>query len=276
MKNILVPIDFSDASFNAISYAAFLANAFESNLLLLHVYSDNSAYEEYKKSTELESEKELETLNEKYLKKEIGRIAKRYTVKIKGLVQKGNPVNVIREVAEKKNSDIIVMGMKGKGESNSIFGSTTTSMINKTSVPLLVIPFNAAYKTIDTIVLTSDFNDKKLLSNFTILEQFISKFDPFIQILNVQKKDSDLTSKMIADKTRVDLQWNKYSYSFNIIEKNNIEEGINKFMKKHPSDMLVMVARRHNFVKQIFGISHTKKMIQQSKIPLLILHESKI
>jgi hypothetical protein len=29
MKNILVSVDFSEASFNAVSYAAFLANAFK-------------------------------------------------------------------------------------------------------------------------------------------------------------------------------------------------------------------------------------------------------
>lgn len=273
MKNILVPIDFSDAAFNAISYAAFLANAFNSSLLLLHVYSDTTAYEEYKKSIVFESDEGLEAANEKYLKKEIGRIAKKYTVKIKAEVLKGNPANVIREEAAKRGSDIIVMGMKGKGESNSIFGSTTTSMIDKTSIPLLVVPFDAGYKTIDTITLTSDFNDQKLLSNFTILQQFISRFDPFIQILNVQKKDSDLTPKLIADKMKIGLQWDKYNYSFNIIEKDNIQEGIHKFMKQHPSDLLVMIARKHNFIKKVLGISHTKKMTHQTKVPLLILHE---
>jgi nucleotide-binding universal stress UspA family protein len=273
MKNILVPIDFSDASFNAISYAAFLANVFGSSLLLVHVYSDTSAYEEYKKSIVFDSKEELEAANEKYLKKEIERIAKKYTVKIKAVVLKGNPANVISEEAAKRESDIIVMGMKGKGESNSIFGSTTTSIIDKTSIPLLVIPFNVGYKTIDTVTLTSDFNDQKLLSNFSILQQFISRFDPFIQILNVQKKNSDLTPKMIADKMKIGLQWDKHNYSFNIIEKDNIQEGINNFLKHHPSDLLVMIARRHNFIKKVLGISHTKKMTHQTKVPLLILHE---
>ncbi|MEO6135692.1 MAG: universal stress protein [Ginsengibacter sp.] len=274
MKNILVPIDFSDASLNAISYAAFLANALDSKVSLLHVYSGTSAYDESSEATVFDSEEELEAANEVYLKKQIDIIAGKYTVKIETKVIKGNPENVIRDEAGKSDVDLIVMGMKGKGQSNSIFGSTSTSMIDKTSIPLLIVPFNASYKTIDTITLASDFNDEKLSSNFPILQKFISGFNPFIQILNVQKKNSDLTAKLIAEKMKIGLQWDKYNYSFNIIEKDDIEEGINNFMERHPSDLLIMVARKRNFIGKVLGLSHTREMTGQAKIPLLIFHEA--
>ncbi|HEY5369979.1 MAG TPA: universal stress protein [Hanamia sp.] len=273
MKKILVPIDFSDASFNAVSYAAFLANVFNARLTLVHAYTGTSVFDESAGAKVYDSLEDLEAANEKFLKKGIDGIARKFTVKIEGLVMKGNPVNVIEEVAEKINPEMIVMGMKGKGESNSRFGSSTTSMIVKTSIPLLVIPENAGYQTIDTITLASDFNDEKLLSNFAILEKLIKKFDPFIEILNVQKKDSKLTPEMIAGKMSTDLMWGKYNHSFNIIERDDIEEGINKFLKKHPTDLLVMVARKRNFIHKILEPSHTEKMTGQTKIPLLILHE---
>ncbi len=273
MKNILVPIDFSDASFNAISYAAFLANAFDSYILLVHVYSGTSAFEKQNGAKVYESGKKLEAANEKFLKKEIDEIARKFTVKIKGIVRKGNPVNIITEVAKENHSDLIIMGMKGKGESNSIFGSTTTAMIDKTYIPLLVVPKKASYKNIDAITLASDFKDEQLLSHFKLLEQFITKFNPFIHILNVQKKTSNLTAEMIAGKMGTGLTWDKYNHSFNIVEKDDIEEGISKFLEKHPTDLLVMVARKHNFIKKAFGISHTKKMTVHTKSPLLVLHE---
>ncbi len=276
MKNILVPIDFSDASFNAVSYAAFLANAFNARLTLVHAYNDTYAFDENAGAKIYDSRKELEEAYEKFLRKEIDGIIRKFTVKIEGIIMKGKPVNVIDEIAGKINSEIIVLAMKGKGESNSRFGSTTTKMIAKTSIPLLIIPKNAGYQTIDTITLASDFNDEKILSNFAILEQLIKKFDPFIEILNVQKKDSKLTAEMLARKMRTDLMWNKYNHSFNMIEKDDIEEGINKFLKKHPTDLLVMVARKRNFINKIFKPSHTKKMTGLTKIPLLILHEQSV
>lgn len=273
MKNILVPIDFSEASFNAVSYAAFLANTNNTQLTLVHAYTDTSVFDESANGKVYDSLKEVEAANEKFLKKEIERIARKFTVKINCIVIKGNPVNVINEVAEKNYPEMIIMGMKGKGESNSILGSTTVSMIDETSIPLLIVPKSALYQTIDSITLASDFKNEKLLSHFTILEELITKFNPFIQVLNVQKNNSKLTAEVIAGKMSKDLTWDKYNHSFNIVERDDIEEGIFRFLRKHPTDLLVMVARKRGFINKMFEPSHTKKMTDQTKIPLLVLHE---
>jgi len=274
MKNILVPIDFSDASFNAISYAAFLANIFEANLFLLHVYPNTAAFPEQFGAMVYQTGERLEASNENFLKNQIEAIARRFTVKINSLILKGNPIYTIKEVAKKYHSDIIIMGMKGKGDSNSIFGSTTTAMIDKTCIPLLVIPENASYQTIDTITIATDFKNEELLSHFTFLAKLIAKFNPYIQIVNIQKKNCHLSAEMIASKMREGLEWKNYNHSFNIVEKDNIEEGINNFLEKHSTDLLVMVARKHSFIEKALGGSLTKKMTHQTKKPLLIFHES--
>lgn len=273
MKNILVPIDFSAASFNALSYAAFIANIFNARLTLVHAYTSTSAYEESPDAKVHNSMDELESATENFLKREIDGIARKFTVKIKGIVQKGKPVNVINEVAEAVKPDLIVLGMKGKGESNSWLGSTTTAMIDKTSLPLLVIPKDASYQNIETMTLASDFEDGKLLIDFPLLEILIAKFDPFVQILNVQRNDSRLTTEMIATRMSAGLTWDKYNHAFNVIVEDDIDEGINKFLKKNKSDLLIMVARKRNFIAEIMDPSQTKKMAHQTKIPLLIFHK---
>jgi nucleotide-binding universal stress UspA family protein len=273
MKNILVPIDFSDASFNAVNYAAFLANAFSVPLTLVHAYKSVSAFDEVPREKVASSVKQMDVENENFLKNEMEGIIKRFTVKIESIVKKGNPVNVITETAKEKHSDLIIMGMKGKGESNSKFGSTTTALIDKTNIPLLIIPKKANYQSIDTITLASDFSHEKLLSNFPVLEKIIERFNPFIQVLNVQKKSSKLTAKFIANKTSTGLMWKKFNHSFDIIERDDIEEGIEKFLKKQPTDILIMIARKRNFITKVIQPSRTKKMIYQTKIPLLVLHE---
>lgn len=273
MKNILVPVDFSEASFNAVSYAAFLANAFGSSLTLVHAYTDTSAFNDGLTTKAYDSLEELEAANEKFLKREISAIARKFTVKINSIVMKGNAIKVIREVAQKERPDMIIMGMKGKGESNSVLGSTTVAMIDETSIPILIIPKSALYQTVDSITLASDFRNEKLLSHFSILEKLIARFNPFIQILNVQKEDSMWAPEVIASKMRKDLPWDKYNHSFNIMEKDNVEEGIFRFLRRHPTDLLVMVARRRNFINTMYEPSHTKKMTGQTKIPLLVLHE---
>lgn len=273
MKNILVAIDFSEASSNALNYAAFLAHAFHASLTLVHAYTGTSAFDESPEAIVYDSMEELEAANEEFLKKEMEDFSKEITHKIDCIAQKGNPVKVINEIAQEIKPELIIMGMKGKGESNSIFGSTTTSIIGKISIPILVVPFNAGYHTISTVTLASDFNNEKLLNNYAILKEFISHFNPFIQILNVQAHPSGLAEQEIADKMGISSEWNQYNYSFNIIRDNDIEEGINKFLKQHPTNLLVMVSKEHSFIEQIVGMSHTKKMTTQTEVPLLVLHE---
>lgn len=273
MKNILVAIDFSDASFNAISYAAFLANAFAVPITLVHAYSNQSAFDGGSEHEISSLTKSTDAENDQFLKNEMEGILKKFTVKIDSIVKKGDPIKVITEIAEKKHSDIIVMGMKGKGQSNSRFGSTTTAMINKTTSPLLIIPKNASYQTVDTITLASDFNHDELLINFPVLEKLIHRFNPFIQVLKVQKKNSALKTELISDKMDTRLMWDKYNHSIDIIEWDNVEEGINRYVKSHPTNLLIMVARKRNFISQTIHPSHTKKMASLVKIPLLVLQE---
>jgi nucleotide-binding universal stress UspA family protein len=273
MKNILVPIDFSDASFNAVSYAAFLANAFHAELILLHAYNSTGVISENGNTQIDNSPEEIETADEKFIRNEMDGIVRRFTVKIGGIIRKGSPVQVIEEVAKELDPEIIVMGMKGKGESISAFGSTTVKMITRTLNPLLVIPANAGYQTINTITLASDFKRQDFQLHFPVLEQLIKRFHPFVEILNIQKKDSKLTPTMIAGKMATELIWDKYDHSFNIIEKNDVEKGIHNFIKNHPTDLLVMIARTRHFFNQMFEPSHTKKMTALTKTPLLIFHE---
>lgn len=274
MKNILVPIDFSRASLNVISYAAFIAGKFESKILLLHVYADTSDFEEKETARVYNSYEELDAAQEDYLKKKMEHMVKKYTISTHIIVQKGDVGNTITEVANQNNADLIIMGMKGKGESHSVFGSTATGMINKTSTPLLVIPSHVNNPKIENIVLASDFNQDDLLNRFQILQTIISKCEPLIHILNVQKENAELNPKMIADKMKIDRKWSKHNYSFNIIKRDSVEAGIKKFLNDNPADILIMVAGRSNFIKEILGMSRTKKMIQKTKIPLLILNGS--
>ena len=275
MNTIVAAVDFSEASFNAVSYAAYLANVFNGTLIVVHAYTNTDAIDDVPLMEVYESGYELEQANQKYLETQMNGLIRKYTVKIKGVVSKGKPVKVIRKVAKNEKASLIVMGMKGKGKSNSIFGSTTISMIGETDLPMIVVPENANYKPLENIVVAIDFRDNKPVSRFKVLNEIIKKYDPFLQILNVQKKGSELTPEMISGKMRSGLIWDKYNHSFNIIESENIEDGINQFLKKQPADMLAMVAKKHKLLQRVFKRSHTRTMMRQTKIPLLVMHPPK-
>ena len=273
MKNIIVPIDFSDASYNAANYAAMLANIFNANIILVHAYLNPSSIDITPDHLLNQPEKELSQVIEDQLKEYVEILRKKYTIRIEGLVKEGAATPKILEVSDNKNADLIVMGMKGKGKSNSVFGSNTTLVMRRSSIPVLVLPEKIEFKNIEVITLASDFDTDTELSNYSLLKKIALKNKAFIQILNVRKKDAELSTDEMSGKLRTAAAFEDLKHQFYMIKDDEVDEGIEDFLEDHPSDLLVMVARKRNLFDRIFKSSHTRKMSYETEIPLLVLQD---
>ncbi len=269
MKNILIATDFSNASKNATEYAAGLAKNFEAKLILVNVIIPPIVIEDTSASAYLMSEAELLEKDKELLKKEIERISEKFNLEAEGFIRQGSPVEVIKEFTESKHADLVVMGMKGKGKSNSIFGSTTTMVMRKSKVPVFVIPENCVFKPIYDITFASEFDIEK--EDYSILKELVEKYNSTIHIVNVQKKEEAMSVHDVIGKMEADLSFVNLKHNFDTVENKSIERGIHDFLEKNPSDILAMVAHKHSVFKRIFGIVHTKEMSYQTRIPLLVL-----
>lgn len=272
MKNILLPIDFSTTSHNAGEYAVSLALAFDATLILINAIPPPFVIDDMAAASLLVSQTELREENQSLLMKEIKALSKKPGLKIEGLVREGFVSDTILEIAREKHADIIVMGGKGKGRSNSIFGSTTISIMRQSWLPVLVVPENASYKPMDTITIASDFDAETEMGHYAFLLKLAEKFNSFIQILNVQKNESAMSSENVIGKTETNLIFTKFKHSFHSVKGSNVEEGINTFIEKNSTGILVMMAHKHSIFERMFGKIHTKSMSYQTKIPLLVLH----
>ena len=84
--------------------------------------------------------------------------------------------------------DIIIMGMKGKGKSNSVFGNTVTAVARKSSIPILIIPENASYQSIDTITFATDFNTGTESDRYSLLMGIAKKIILLFRYLMFKRK----------------------------------------------------------------------------------------
>lgn len=271
MKTILVPIDFSDASYNSANYAASLANIFNAELILVHAYLNPGSIDEMPRELFVAPGEDLHEIKERLMEEDVEILRKKFTVKIKGKVKEGIASQVIETTTAEVAADLIVMGIKGKGRSNSIFGSTTSITMRKSNIPVLVIPEGAVFATLNIITLASNFNLETEFSNYVFLKNVAEKFNSTIQIVNVRKKDSQFTKEELSEKLNISYALPGTKYKFYTIEDDDVEDGIEDFLDTHPSSLLVMVARKRNFFERLFGKSNTKEMSKETDIPLLVL-----
>jgi len=57
------------------------------------------------------------------------------------------------------------------------------------------------------------------------------------------------------------------------IDNEDVEAGIQSFIKDSDVDWLVVVPHKHSFFESLFHKSHTKALVKQAHIPILALHK---
>ena len=151
MKKILIALDYNPTAQKVAEIGYKLANAMKANVTLLHVVADPVYYTSREFSPvmgytgfsdigtlpyiNVEALKEAAEsfLNE--TKKHLG------DEKIKILVSEGDDASAILDTAEDMKADLIVMGSHSQRWLEKILiGSVTEEVLDKTSIPLFIVP----------------------------------------------------------------------------------------------------------------------------------------
>lgn len=272
MNTILVPTDFSEASLNAAKYAVSLAKLMEAKVMLFNVYEiyvpiDSMApvqipYIEVREA----SEASLKSMKAKLTKPDSN-------VHIGYAYIEGSPSLEINSMIKTIRPELVVMGMQTKNSIGKFLsGSTTTSIIEKSHVPVLVIPSNVRYKIINKLVYAYDLNTINKSVNVW-LSCFVSMFNPIVDVLILVK---DLkNSKVLLKATEKKLSKSLGDIPFNLFfeEEMNPEWQIEKFVKRKRAGLLVTEHRTHNFLYRLINGSVTKDLAFEINIPLLSIPE---
>ena len=141
ITKILVPIDFSNYSKKALSYAVNFAKQFNSKIYLVYVIepviypSDFSMGQVTFPSTDVElADRAKEELNA-LIKTEIGD-----TIETDVIIRTGKPFVEINETASKEDIDLIIIATHGHtGMEHLLFGSTAEKVVRKAPCPVLTL-----------------------------------------------------------------------------------------------------------------------------------------
>jgi nucleotide-binding universal stress UspA family protein len=269
MKKILVPTDFSGLSRNAEEYAASFAKAFDAEVSLLHVYREHLPAtvgpEPWKVTTS-----DLHLEKEKFINREIEYLKETYSIEVRADVQTGSQSSAIARTAGETQADLIVMALRG-GTGSEITGRIVLNTIRKTKIPVLIIPDGLKFVPIKNIALAIDFNE--MIDNACVdpLFELYKKFNSSLRVLHVDEKAAELKASEVPEKLHMGVVLSRFSYEYERIESYEIEEGIQNFIDKHPTDLLVLIAHHHTLYERLFERMHTKYLTSRIKLPLLIL-----
>lgn len=168
IERILVPLDFSPPSMEALDYAVWMAKQFRAAIHLVHVYPPDEASAPGAGHLLFESAEAIERLNE-----ELTGIHRKYVPTFRPEnchISGGRPYQEIVRLAREIDADLIALSTRGhSGLKHLLLGSTTERVVRSALCPILVARkrkqrLKAANKSfaIRTILAPTDFSQCSL------------------------------------------------------------------------------------------------------------------
>lgn len=281
MKNILIPTDFSENSWNAVRYGLAFFKDTECDFYLLHVsliYNYTSGESPIMQLTAIDVIDKTVLIqaktNLKKLVKKIDQLPPNPKHKFYTLNYYDYFIDAVRSQVDEKNIDLIVMGTKGAtGLKKVMIGSNTGDLITMVKCPVLIVPENAEFKNIKEIAFPTDYHlfyPTKILNS--ILE-FIKMHDSSLRILHIAKKNEEFTDFQIENKEFLSNFFTDEKHSFHKITNKKIEDGVQSFVKSRNIDLIIMIAKNLNLFQRILFRPTVEEISYHTDVPFLVLHE---
>lgn len=141
IKNILVPIDFSEVSEFVAVWAKEFAQKLGAKIHLVFVLEDLTEYEGF--YIRAEALTELENLLLEGAQKSMDDFVKKHfsdVPEVNQVIVKGDVVEKILETGQRVNADLIIIGTHGrKGLDRILFGSVADGVVKQSSIPVITI-----------------------------------------------------------------------------------------------------------------------------------------
>jgi len=277
MKRILLPTDFSDNSWNAITYAVELFKDEACTFYLLNTYTPVIYHVEYVLGYPAQfglgdavRNTSQENLNELVLKlsDKFGNNPKH---KFETSARFDTLISGIKDFVEAHNIDLIIMGTKGAtGAEGVLFGSNTVHVFKEIKCPIMAIPSNFKFEAPHEILFPTDLEVNYKNSLLNILQEIASSHHSRVNAMHVSTGNK-LTDYQENNKLNLESIFKNTAYLFHNIKSMNILEAINEFQMKHKINLLVMINNKHSFFENLFFKNTINQIGFHLNIPFLVI-----
>ena len=269
MKNIIVPVDFSEQSEYALRVAATIAKKHGSEILALHMLELNQAIisssegfhpEQTVFLIRLAEKRFIEFLNKPYLK----------GISVIPIVKHFKVFSEVNEIAEKHNASLVVIGSHGTDGLKEIFiGSNAEKVVRNSEVPVLVIKneiknfkasrfvFASGFKMESIPVFKKAKSFAEMLSAEMDLVYINTPGDEFLSAKDVNKRIAEFL-KNAGVKKEVEI-YNDYS----------VEKGVLNYSENVGADIIGLATHGRKGLSHFFMGSIGEDIANHSKIPVV-------
>jgi nucleotide-binding universal stress UspA family protein len=279
IKQILVPVDFSETSMKALDHAVYVAKLNSADITIINVVESTYSYAPSTDYTALafnnlaSYEKAVVKQSKEHILKLAAKIRKKESININTIVSTGWVKEEILTNAESIKADIIIMGTHGvKGFREFITGSNTFRVVNEAKCPVLSIQKSAVNPGFKNILLP--FRDKphsREKVDYTIRMAEIYKAKILVLGIDIDE-DKAQVKKLTLEAEQIKRIVEKHGIECSIKIKSSpyLADKILKYAEKKSIDLIVIMSDLDwTAISEFFMGPYAQQMINHSTIPIL-------
>lgn len=273
MKQILVPIDFSKNSKNALALAGFIAKKFSAELTVLHIITPSRLLFANQGTFDKGIEKEYLDHVTDVVKTHLNKLLKDENlngVNTNIKIVQGGILKSIQEHSQSLETDLLVMGTRGvSGLDEFLIGSRTERVVRHANIPVLVVREKPENFKFENVIFATDFNPKHA-SVLEHLQIFQEVFNAKVHLLYINTSSNFTSSQDIEGKAQklieeVELK----NYQLHIEAAYNAENGIMAYAKKIDADLVTIATNQRTGLRRYFSGSIAEDLVNHTRRPLL-------
>lgn len=270
IEKILIPIDFSETAFIAIEHAAYIAQTFKAELILLHVVERHwEQFNIIQPEMVVPNPSEITNVIEKKLEQIAADIFSKYGVKSVAITSDGSIFSEVIAVADEHDVDLIIMGTHGtKGFVEFFIGSNTYKVVTQSFCPVLSVQKHASSVGFKNIVLPIDdslHSRQKVSHAVTIAKAFGST----IHIVGLHESGGDKKFELKIEQIEEYIKKSGLSCTRKIFKDTNQAKISQEYAKAINADLIIiMTDQDENITGRLLG-SYAQQIVNHSAIPVI-------
>jgi len=282
MKTMLIPVDFTATSENAVSYAVEWCKAYDyKRIILLKTLYDSMfdsmipsvdyvhVSQDYMVKDREDAQEKLKTMcSELIAKADPG-------IKVSLAVSELPLLRSILEIIEEEQPELIVMGSDNYDYSSESFVAGNVIDIAKASpVRALIVPAHYQYQPVQQALVPLDFNTVSSLDKLHSYQAATPKWrEKKLLVLNVDPKERYLRpdDEFTNAENAIHEYLKDYHHEVYYSNNKNIINGIMDFSREHETQLIVALPGKHSFLHALTHKSISEALYRNANKPVLIL-----
>ncbi len=270
MKTIIVPVDFSEQSENALKVAASVAKKHGAEIIALHMLELNEAMISSSEGFHPEQTVFLIKMAEKRISEFIDKPYLKDVKKVIPIIKHFKVFSEVNDVAEKHGADLIIMGSHGSDGLKEIFvGSNAEKVVRNSNIPVLVIKDELDDFKAENFVFACAFKDESLIA-FAKAKEFADKLLAKMHLVYINTPgDNFLSTQDAYDKVTKFLHKAGVGMEVNIYNDYSVEKGVLNFSESINADVIGIPTHGRKGLSHFFMGSIGEDVANHSKIPVM-------